>query len=96
MRIKESHLELYEYMKRKHDNGEQFTRSDLFEIYSKFVVRNKKLPEYRQEMTEEQILRNAISWLSVAITILIKRGYLGLTFRKNIISKKVEGGLHNV
>ena len=95
MRIKESHLELYEYMRHRYKKGKQFTKTDLLEIYSKFVISNKKDYDYR-EFTEDEIYRNASAWLNGAISILIRRGYLGLTFRKNIISKKVEGGLHNV
>ncbi|HDY68158.1 MAG TPA: hypothetical protein ENH85_10235 [Candidatus Scalindua sp.] len=81
MKIKEAHLKLYEYMKYKHDIGKQFTRSDLFEIYSKFVIPNKTMYDYR-EFTEDEIYRNATSWLNVAIPTLIRRGYLGLTFIK--------------
>lgn len=87
MKIKEAHHELYEYMRRKHEKGEQFSKADLIEIYSKFVIPNKMVYDYR-EFTEEQIYRNALSWLDRAIPVLIRRGYLGLTFRKNGIHNK--------
>ncbi len=82
MKIKKCHFELYEYMKRKHENKERFTKADLIEIYSKYVISNKKIYEYR-ELEEDIVYRNASSWLDRAIPVLIRRGYLGLTFRKN-------------
>ncbi len=82
MKPKKAHIELYDYMKRRYDNKEQFTKADLMEIHSKFVVPNRRSYNER-ELTEEEIYRNASAWLDGAICSLIRRRYLGLTFRKN-------------
>ncbi len=93
MKTKKAHLELYKCMQDKHKRKEQFTKSDLLEIYSKFVISNKKVYGYR-ELTEDAIYNGASTWLNRAISILVRRGYLGLIFRgippKREICKNVE------
>ena len=91
-KIAKSHLKLYERMRERHENKEQFTRKDLLEIYINFVKPAKDNYSY-QERTTEVIRANSLTWLNTAICALIRRGYLGLTFRKNIISQKIEGGI---
>lgn len=86
-------LELYMLMKEKHEKGEQFRKEDLMDIYDKHV--DKQIPNRRYTndniLTEEQIYSNASSWLNRAISILIRRGYLGLTFKEEVpCSKQID------
>lgn len=81
--IKKGHLELYKYMKDRYENGEQFKKDDLMEIYNRFVVPSKR-PSDAQRLTEEQLYNNASQWLNRSISVLVRRGYLGLTFKKDL------------
>lgn len=80
--LKKAHLELYKYMKKRYENNENFNKEDLLRIYNSYVTSTKRLAGSRA-LTEEQGYNNASTWLNRAISILVRRGYLGLTFRKN-------------
>ncbi len=81
--VNEAQSVLYECMKLRHDTKNSFTRKDLFEIYNNFVVPDKRQFD-RNRLSDEQIYNNASSWLNRSIASLVRNGWLGLTFNKDI------------
>jgi len=76
--------ELYKVLKEKHETGGRMTREELLEIHSMLECTHHRKFSYK-ELTEDQKFNNASSWLNGAIARLIRRGWLGLTFKKDII-----------
>ena len=93
-KIKPAHTELYKRMKLRNDEGAQFTKDDLLEIYSRFVNPEKRKFDYdRSRLTDEQIYGNASAWMNKAIVALIRRGYFRLVFLKPVDSMVMEEGV---
>ncbi len=83
-KIQKAHIELYKYVKDKYEQGDKFHKDDLLEIYNRFV-RIRKPSDYNfRVLTEEQLYNNASAWLDRAISVLVRRGYLGLIFRIDV------------
>lgn len=83
--INKAHLELYKMLYSNNKDGTQFTKEDLLEVYGKYVVPDKAhYDNHSQARTKEQIYANASSWLNGSISKLVRRGYLGLTFKKDL------------
>ncbi len=81
----QAQLELYKRMKARHVSGEQFEREDMLEIYNNYVFAEKRFDDFqRRRLTEEQVYNNASHWMDTAICSLLKKGYLGLSFRKEL------------
>lgn len=78
--IRRAHLELYGYLKHCDEKGEQFTKENMYSIYDRFVSKKKR--GFNEQITVEQKYVNASSWLNKSLAILIRRGYLGLTFER--------------
>lgn len=74
---------LYECMKLRHETKNSFTKKDLFDIYNDFVVPDKRAFD-RNRLSDEQIYNNASAWLNRSIASLVRNGWLGLTFNKDI------------
>ena len=83
-KVTEGQLKLYEMMLDRHNSKSQFTREDIMDVYNKYVCRKerKKYYESDKEPTPEQILHKAELWFERAVVILIKKGYIGLSFKK--------------
>ncbi len=88
-KITKAHFALYQYMKETHENDRQFHKEDMLKIYNQFVVPNKR-PTDPERLTEDQIYNNASTWLSRAISALVRHGYFGLTFKENIEPLEIE------
>jgi hypothetical protein len=84
--------ELYKMMKLKHDTGTQFTKIDLLNVYNKFVVSKQKLKSVRHnyDLTEDQVYNNASGWMNNSISVLVRKGYFGLTFKKPVESLEIK------
>jgi len=81
--INKAHLELYKALYFAERKGTQFTKEDLLELHKKYVVPNKVRYDAHLR-TQEQKYHNASSWMNKAMSVLIRRGYLGLTFKKDL------------
>ena len=87
-KLKKAHAELYNCMLEKHMKKEPFTKEDMLHIHMRHTETNKYFD--KDKMTPEQIYANASKWLNGAIATLVRRGYLGLTFRKGMMEYNEE------
>ncbi len=86
------HLNLYRLMHKRHRQNDQFTKADALYLYKKYVMKRcidhygefKYNKHYRDAYTQEIVARKAYHWLTRGIAILIKHGYVGLTFNREI------------
>lgn len=83
-KISEAHVVLYNCMKNLHDNDLQFTKDMMLAIYNGHVQPEKRAEDYQKGLSEEQVYQNASAWLNGAISKLVRRGYLGLTFNNGV------------
>lgn len=78
-------LELYKAMKSRHISGEQFTKEDMLKIYNNYVFAEKRFDDFQKgRLSEDQLYNNASHWMESSICSLLKKGYLGLNFRRDL------------
>ena len=83
--ITKSQKALYNLLKKRYLNNEQFTKKDLMQVHSEYVkpvANNHYASTYGKEKTEVEKYETAREWLSKTLGILAIKDCFGLTFRR--------------
>lgn len=88
--LSKAHLKLYKFMKGTYERDGQFRKEDMLDIYDRYASKRIRKKDYigNAILTDEQIYQNASIWLNRSIAVLVRHGYLGLTFRKECTCDK--------
>ncbi len=77
-----AHLALY---RRLYWKKEKFNRKDALAIYANYVYRSDRKNSYDGGQCRSMSIPLAMRWFERAVVVLMKHGYLGLTFEKELL-----------